>query len=332
MVSVIIPVYKVEEFLPACLDSMLAQTLEDWEAVCVDDGSPDGSGAILDQYAAADSRFRVLHTENGGLPVARNRALDIAQGKYIFCLDSDDTLAPDTLKTMVNIAEEDGVDMVICGFTYAYPDGRKVERPAVSSPACLGRTKKTNWLFYQKCPSFGCGKLYRHDLIRKYNLRYSPTAKGGEDALYNFYYFAHMDSYSTVGSGMYYYRQRDGSISTGIHKGQATRDFYESTDQHMLSVVTYFLTHVNTERLGDLCAGCCLRLKERHTIHSHVFPKDADFSSVRRLYSLTEWAFFCHAKKWPVIRYYVANALHQQIRQVLRPAKHAIFDIMGWKY
>ena len=88
--SVIVPVYNTASYLRECLDSLSSQTVADWEALCVDDGSTDGSGAILDEYAAKDRRFRVLHQANAGVSAARNAALDIAQGKWICFLDSDD--------------------------------------------------------------------------------------------------------------------------------------------------------------------------------------------------------------------------------------------------
>ena len=88
--SIIIPVYNVAPYLRECLDSVLAQTFTDWEAICVDDGSTDGSGAILDEYAVKDNRFRVIHQSNAGVSSARNKALDEAQGEWICFLDSDD--------------------------------------------------------------------------------------------------------------------------------------------------------------------------------------------------------------------------------------------------
>jgi len=91
-VTVIIPVYRAEAFLAQCLDSVLAQEDVSWEAVCIDDGSPDGSGAILDAYAARDGRFRVYHNENHGAAYSRNQAMDLARGDFLFFLDSDDWL------------------------------------------------------------------------------------------------------------------------------------------------------------------------------------------------------------------------------------------------
>ena len=98
MFSIIIPVYNVAQYLRECLDSVLAQTFGDWEAICVDDGSTDGSAAILDEYAAKDARFRVIHQENAGVSAARNAALDAAKGEFFLFLDGDDLLRNDALE------------------------------------------------------------------------------------------------------------------------------------------------------------------------------------------------------------------------------------------
>lgn len=115
-ISVIIPVYNCEAFLTRCLDSLLAQSHPDWEAVCVNDGSKDGSAGILDRYAEADKRFKVIHKENGGVSQARNLALEKADGKYILFVDSDDFLHPQTMEICLHFAEKDHSDLV--AFTY----------------------------------------------------------------------------------------------------------------------------------------------------------------------------------------------------------------------
>ena len=103
--SIIIPVYNVAPWLSACLDSVLRQTVEDWECVCVDDGSTDGSGAILDSYQAKDQRFKVYHKPNGGVSSARNQALDAICGDWIVYLDADDMLADDALDLFNRLEE-----------------------------------------------------------------------------------------------------------------------------------------------------------------------------------------------------------------------------------
>ena len=115
-ISVIIPIYNVEKYLRRCLDSMLAQTFTDWQAVCVNDGSPDGCAEILAEYAARDARFTIVTKENGGLSDARNAGMGAAVGEYILYLDSDDFIHPQTLEIAYYFAQRDNSDIV--SFTY----------------------------------------------------------------------------------------------------------------------------------------------------------------------------------------------------------------------
>ena len=110
--SIVIPVCDVAPYLRECLDSVLAQTFADWEAVCVDDGSTDGSGAILDEYASMDERFRVVHQANAGVGAARNRGLDMARGDYVAFLDGDDACEPSWLGSFAEIIDDTGADLV----------------------------------------------------------------------------------------------------------------------------------------------------------------------------------------------------------------------------
>ena len=115
-ISIIIPVYNVEKYLRRCLDSVQNQTFQDWEAICVNDGSPDNSAAILSEYAARDGRFKIVTKENGGLSDARNAGMRHAQGEFIMYLDSDDFIHPQTMEIAHFLAVRDGSDIV--SFTY----------------------------------------------------------------------------------------------------------------------------------------------------------------------------------------------------------------------
>jgi len=115
-ISVIIPIYKVEKYLRRCLDSVKNQTFSDWEAICVNDGSPDNCAEILDEYAKIDGRFKIVTKENGGLSDARNAGMDVATGNYILYLDSDDFIHPQTMEIAYSFALRDGSDIV--SFTY----------------------------------------------------------------------------------------------------------------------------------------------------------------------------------------------------------------------
>jgi glycosyltransferase involved in cell wall biosynthesis len=115
-ISIIIPMYGVEKYLRRCLDSVKNQTFKDWQAICVDDGSPDKSGEIAEEYAKSDKRFVVVHKKNGGLSDARNYGMPLAKGEYIMYLDSDDFIHPQTMEIAYSLAEKNGSDIV--SFTY----------------------------------------------------------------------------------------------------------------------------------------------------------------------------------------------------------------------
>ena len=115
-ISVIIPVYNCGQFLRRCLDSLVCQTFNDWEAICINDGSKDNSGAILDEYAAADKRFKVVHKENEGVSAARNTALSLVDSDYIMFMDSDDFLHPQAMEICSHFANRDDSDIV--AYTY----------------------------------------------------------------------------------------------------------------------------------------------------------------------------------------------------------------------
>ncbi len=115
-VSVIVPIYNVERYLARALDSLLAQSVRDWEAILVNDGSTDGCDVIVDRYATKDGRFRAINCRNGGVSAARNRGMEIATGKYVMFLDGDDFLHPQAMELCITAAERDGSDMV--AFTY----------------------------------------------------------------------------------------------------------------------------------------------------------------------------------------------------------------------
>ena len=163
-ISIIMPVYGVEDYVGRAIESMQAQTLTEWEFFCVDDGSPDRSGEICDSYAEKDSRITVIHKENGGAPSARNIAIDRAKGKYMYFLDSDDWAESDMLEDMYNIAERDGAQLTVAGYyidTY-YNDTEKY----VQEQSCPEAVYKNSGEFRKNA----------HRLFDK-NLLYTPWNK-----------------------------------------------------------------------------------------------------------------------------------------------------------
>lgn len=115
-ITAIMPVYNVENFIGKCIESLQSQTLTEWELIAVDDGSPDNSGAICDEYAKKDSRITVIHKENGGAPSARNTAIPMARGEYLYFVDSDDWAEPTMFEDMYNAAKKNNAQLVVAGF------------------------------------------------------------------------------------------------------------------------------------------------------------------------------------------------------------------------
>ena len=125
-ISIIVPVYKVEKYLNRCLDSIIAQTFTDWECILIDDGSPDNSGKICDEYAKKDERFVVIHQENSGVSAARNAGLDIAKGEYITFIYSDDWVESNFLQEQYSDIVSDDYDVCICGFVGKQKSKKKI--------------------------------------------------------------------------------------------------------------------------------------------------------------------------------------------------------------
>ena len=123
-ISVIIPVYRVERYLDACVSSVLAQTFGDFEIILVDDGSPDGCPALCDAWVRKDPRIRVIHRENGGLSAARNTGIEAAKGQFLAFVDSDDLLEPDTLRRAYEAQRQHDADLVVFNLCFADENGK----------------------------------------------------------------------------------------------------------------------------------------------------------------------------------------------------------------
>ena len=180
-VSIIMPVYGVEDYVGAAIESMQKQTFTDWEMFAVDDGSPDRSGAICDAYAEKDSRIRVIHKENGGAPSARNTAIDKAAGKYFYFMDSDDFAEPNMLEDMVSAAESTNAQLVVSGYyidTY-YSDTEKYTQEQAAEGKVYATQqefrKDAYRLFDRNLLYTPWNKLYLGDYIRENKLYFPNT-------------------------------------------------------------------------------------------------------------------------------------------------------------
>ena len=171
--TVIVPVYNVKSFLKKCVDSILAQTLSDFELLLVDDGSTDGSGDLCDQLALEDSRIRVIHQENQGLGGARNTGIAAAQGDWLLLVDSDDWIEPQTLERTVAAGEELGAELVMFGYRSVDEEGHVLQTFLENVPkgTALSLTQQPDLLL--TAPS-ACVRLYRRDLLERTEIQFPP--------------------------------------------------------------------------------------------------------------------------------------------------------------
>lgn len=167
MISVIVPVYKVEKFLPFCVQSILAQTCSDWELILVDDGSPDRCGEICEQFARQDGRIRALHKENGGLADARNAGTAVAQGEYITYIDSDDWVAPQLLERLLEQAKITGADVVVCDMAKTDSEEMTFENTNAGPKSFTGPQAMEAMLYQTGFDTSAWGKLFRAELCQK---------------------------------------------------------------------------------------------------------------------------------------------------------------------
>ena len=208
-ISIIVPIYKVEEYLCRCVDSLLKQSYEDFELILVDDGSPDNCGRICDEYAALDSRVRVVHKPNGGLSDARNAGMEIARGEYIAFVDSDDWVTENYLERLLSAMIETGADICECGILRTGGEAHipPIEdiAPVVFSTADAMEQLIHDGAFHQHV----WNKLYRRDVIADILF---PKGKTNEDEFWTYQIFGNAAKISKIPDVLYCYFQRPGSI------------------------------------------------------------------------------------------------------------------------
>lgn len=210
--SIIVPVYKVEKYLPRCIDSILAQTFGDFELILIDDGSPDGCGRICDEYAQKDKRIVVIHQKNMGVSAARNAGLDIARGRYIGFVDSDDWIEPRMYEVMMDAIRENGADMAVCGVRYADEDGKFTRADRLSEGVYTrARLLEDVFAMPNKLGGGCCNKVL--DASKIASVRFKVGMTIAEDALYLFDCFMRIDGAVKIGDALYNVYERCGSAT-----------------------------------------------------------------------------------------------------------------------
>lgn len=204
-ISIIVAVYKAEAYLHRCVDSLLAQTFTDFEILLIDDGSPDRSGEICDEYATKDNRIRVIHKENGGVSSARQCGIDNARGEYTIHADPDDWVEPDMLEELYSTARKEHADMVICDF---YEHLNNQTNRYECKPTSLDHHTVLHELFQQLLGSC-CNKLVKRACYSEHNIKFPKDFSCGEDLMFNAQILMHPIKVCYLGKAFYHYERSD---------------------------------------------------------------------------------------------------------------------------
>ena len=212
-VSIIVPVYKVEDYIRECLDSILAQTYPYFELILVDDGSPDNCGRICDDYAKGDNRIKVVHKVNGGISSARNAGLEVAKGEWIMHVDGDDWIEPDMIESLIEAAQITGADMVIGDFVKYGPSAGYNKLPTWSSDK---KKSMTNYIAYVMTTIWG--SIAKRSLYANHSLKSPDGISYCEDfhLIVRLCHFA--NKIVNVHRPFYHYRYRPTSIMSNMNR------------------------------------------------------------------------------------------------------------------
>lgn len=213
-VSIIVPVYNAEKALGRCIESILNQEYQDFELLLMDDGSRDGSAAIIDAYAAADARIRAVHKPNSGVSDTRNKAIDMAQGEFIQFLDADDWITPDATRKFVRAAQKYEADMVIADF-YRVVGKNVSPKGDIDTEGVITRIQYADYMLENPADYYYgviWNKLYRKSILDAHGLRMDENISYCEDFIFNMEYVLHTEKIAVVKSPVYYYVKTEGSL------------------------------------------------------------------------------------------------------------------------
>lgn len=198
-VSIIVPVYKVEEYLRECINSIIAQTHQEWELLLIDDGSPDRSGEVCDEYAIKDKRIRAFHKKNGGVSSARNFGLEKMSGEWVIFVDADDTIAPKTLELCLQKCEENSLDII--QFSYSrnsdFSDGISAETKPLNSEDYIKEHK------FLVCVG---GSLIRSSIFIDHHISFNQSLNLAEDQIVMLECIRYANKVQRISDSLYFYR------------------------------------------------------------------------------------------------------------------------------
>lgn len=316
-ISIIVPVYNVEKYLSHCVESILAQTYADWELLLVDDGSPDGSGRLCDDYANKDSRIRVFHKENGGVSSARNLGLDNARGDWIIFVDSDDWIAKDTFEYCLNsIGCENSVVTDVIRFGMDSVGGEESARSELKN---MSKTEYVSKIVSRSTTLGVCGGLYRKELFDKTNIRFDEALISGEDWLVLLSLVIHAKSIAFIIKTLYYYFKDNTTSCTYKFRYKAV--FSTLKAQERISMLIRHNSEGDHE--ADLAQGKC-KLVYNFIAHSIIMPTDISKREFQKYWDTANLQYSDIRMAQPSLRHKIllVFSLSKLFREILKLRLH----------
>ena len=315
LISVIVPVYNVEQFLPYCIDSIIVQTFTDYELLLVDDGSRDNSGKICDEYAKKDNRIRVFHKVNGGVSSARNLGLNNANGEWVCFIDSDDTVSNNYIQHMAEAISDKDVliltnykkdTMGVCPV--------KLDNITLHNDEII-RYFIDNNIFALTAPY---SKLYKIEIIKKYSLNFPEGINMGEDVIFIMRYLNKISYASIINVCDYNVRETKGSLSSKYYPFENEWNCYLIWKKEMMTFLTRFgkiydnaLKVAWENRIGttfNRCLQCLYRQKEPLSFSTKLkYLKSIPYSDIK------EFAIYYKPNKLRrrILKFLIVNHLYR---------------------
>lgn len=242
LISIIVPVYNIEKYLPKCIDSIIEQTYTNLDIILVDDGTPDSSGEICDTYAKRDNRIRVVHKKNGGVSSARNTGIDNAKGEYICFIDGDDYVMSDYVEYLYQILIENDVDVSLTTEMFGNFDEKQTNNE--TKKVVDGETACESILCY-KIPIGVYCKLFKRDFIKNNNIRFFEDIFMGEGFNFNVFAFQRAKNVAIGNRKIYYYRRDNSTSATTKFSLKKCENSIYALDKMMDNMV------IKTERIQN---------------------------------------------------------------------------------
>jgi glycosyltransferase involved in cell wall biosynthesis len=316
LISVIIPVFNVESYLRECVDSVLTQTYRNLEIILIDDGSPDNSGSICDQYALMDSRIVVIHKDNGGLADARNVGIDVAHGEYLAFVDSDDWISKEFVESLVNMANSHNASIAVCMMNYDIIEEHILNDSSNSEDQILTSIQALRELYGDNSVNMivSCNKVYKSELFS--SVRF-PIGKFHEDSFTTYKLFLLANKIAFTKRKLYFYRQHEKSI-TGCPISKTCLDELEAQQERIeyirnsgptdLLPRCYHLLFITTKRflkravMSNMCGNNVLVSQLR----LHIVVRWKEILLLGKS-TIRDWIYIGTLKVMPKILYYLIS-------------------------